>query len=76
MANPLIFAEIAERILGVIEKFLDPKQYDIVRMKRQQKAIDWAEQEFNLMEEMLNRVPDEKTKKLHDRNYKYFQKFN
>jgi hypothetical protein len=76
MANPVAWALIADKLLGVLEKFLDPKQYDIVRMKRMAKAIDWAEKEFYLMDEMLDNVPDEKIKKIHDRNKKYFLKYN
>jgi hypothetical protein len=76
MSSPLIWASIADKLLGVLEKFLDPAQYKIVRMKQMHRALDWAEKEFDLMDEMLNLVPDEKIKKLHDRNKKYFLKYN
>ena len=58
MANPLIWASIADKLLGVLEKFLDPRQYNIVRLKRMHKALNIAEKEFEICSELLAWVGD------------------
>ena len=81
-------AQIADKILGIIETLLDPKQYDIVRMKRLSKAADVAEKDFKNTTELLNwvevklepqgKLKDqlEKYRKTHESYVKQHEKFD
>ena len=77
-----IYAQIADKLLGVLEKFLDPQQYDIARLKKQDKALLWAEREFDLTGDILDWVTEcnsssselKQFKKLHSKNKRYFEK--
>jgi len=88
MSGSLVRAGVAEKLLGVLEKFLDPAQYKIVKMKRQQKALNTAEEEFELCAEILAWVDEniemffeaqqeaEKFRKKHDKLKKRFNKYD
>ena len=73
MPNPILFAKIAEKLLGVVEKFLDPKQYDIVRMKRLKKAANLSEKQFTDTYDFMGWVEDELV--MNEEQHKEFKKF-
>ena len=53
-----VWAGVAEKFLSVLERFLDPAQYSIVKAKRMAKALNIAENEFELCSEILRWVDD------------------
>jgi hypothetical protein len=83
-----VWASIADKALGVLEKFLDPEQYSIAQSKRQEKAIAWAEKEFELTEELFKFMLDHlgifhqhkdkiaKYKKIHEKYKSRFNKYD
>ena len=56
--SSILWAGVAEKLLSVIERFLDPAQYSIVKSKRMQKALNTAEDEFELCSEILCWIED------------------
>ena len=87
MANPFIVS-IADKIFGIIENYLDPAQYDIVRLKHLKRAANWAEKDFQNTYDLLNWVEVEielnpekikelrRFRKIHDKNVAKHQKWD
>lgn len=73
MPNP-IFTTIASKVLGIVERFMDPEQYEIVRMKRLERANEAGEKYIFANED--DTLTDKERTKLLKRYRTRFFKYN